>query len=145
MTENYLLDTCVLSEVVSKKPDTDVLSWLGAQIEETLFLSVITIGEIQKGITKLPASKRKANLERWLKKDLLLRFDTRILPFDTNLLIEWGKITATLAKQGRILPVIDSFLVATSHYHNLIIVTRNVDNFKGTNINILNIWEKAGQ
>jgi toxin FitB len=141
VTAQYLLDTCVLSEIVSKQPNPDVLDWIGAQVEETLFLSVVTIGEVQKGIAKLAASKRKNRLEIWLKQDLLHRFGTRVLPLDAETLITWGKLTATLAKRGRVLPVMDSLLAATALHHKLTLVTRNITDFAGTDIRLLNIWE----
>jgi tRNA(fMet)-specific endonuclease VapC len=142
VTARYLLDTCVLSDIMSKKPNPAVLDWIGAQVEETLFLSVITIGEIQNGIVKLSASKRKARLELWLKQDLLQRFGTRVLPLDAETLITWGTLTAMLAKRGRVLPVMDSLLAATALHHKLTLVTRNTADFAGTDIRLLNVWER---
>nr|WP_322719572.1 PIN domain-containing protein [Nostoc sp. ChiQUE02]MDZ8232609.1 PIN domain-containing protein [Nostoc sp. ChiQUE02] len=80
----YLLDTCVISELVAKQPNQQVLDWLDAQMPETLYLSVITIGEIAKGISKLTASKRKDSLLTWLNETLPNRFERRILSVDAS-------------------------------------------------------------
>lgn len=95
----YLMDTCVLSEFKKKQPEQKVIDWLDAQIEETLFLSVVTIGEIQKGISRLPASNRKTELEIWLE-ELIYRYDERVLPLDTEVMQRWGQLTGVLETQG---------------------------------------------
>ncbi len=136
----YLLDTCVLSEFKKKQPEQKVIDWLDAQVEETLFLSVVTIGEIQKGISRLPASKRKTELEIWLA-ELIYRYDERVLPLDTKVMRQWGQLTGALEKQGQALPLMDSLIAATSLTHNLILVTRNEPDFAATNVAILNPWK----
>lgn len=135
----YLLDTCVLSEFKKKQPEQKVIDWLNAQIEETLFLSVITIGEIQKGISRLPTSKRQAELEIWLE-ELVYRYDERLLPLDTQIMRQWGQLTGALETQGHALPLLDSLIAATSLTHNLVLVTRNEADFTETNVIILNPW-----
>ena len=137
---SHLLDTCVLSEFKKKQPEQKVIDWLDAQIEESLFLSVVTIGEIQKGISLLSASKRQAELEVWLE-DLIYRYDERILPLDTEVMRRWGQLTGALEKQGRVLPLLDSLIAATTLAHNLVLVTRNEGDFAGTTVNILNPWK----
>ena len=137
---SHLLDTCVLSEFKKKQPEQKVIDWLDAQLEEALFLSVITIGEIQKGIALLPASKRQAELTAWLE-DLIYRYEQRVLPLDTEVMRQWGRLTGTLEKQGRILPLLDSLIAATALAHNLVLVTRNETDFAGTNVGILNPWK----
>lgn len=133
-----LLDTCVIAEYQKPAPDAKVISWLSSQIEETLFLSVLTIGEIEKGIAKLSASKRKNNLGAFLE-NLVTRFDRRILYLDTPVLRHWGRLTGSLEKKGRVLPVVDSLLAATALEYDLTVITRNTNDFTGTGARILNI------
>ena len=133
---NYLLDTCVISEFTSKQPEPQVIEWMDAVNDETLFLSAITIGEIQRGIAKLPDSPRREKLEKWLHEDLFLRFNGRILPLTAQVMLTWGKLTA----QGRTLPAVDSMIAALALHHNLCLVTRNVKDFDGTGVTLFNPW-----
>jgi len=135
-----LLDTCVIAEYQKPAPDAKVMNWLAAQIEESLFLSVLTVGEIEKGIARLPASKRKHSLEMFLT-NLVTRFDRRIIYLDTEILRRWGRLTGSLEKKGRVLPIIDSLLAATALEYDLTIVTRNTADFAGTGALVLNIWD----
>jgi len=137
----YLLDTCVISELVSKHPNPKVVDFVDALDSDDVYLSVITIGEITKGVEKLPKSKRKQELYSWLKEDLLVRFDGRIIPLDTNVLMEWGILIARLESTGITLPAIDSLIAATALTHKLTLVSRNVDDFGGTGVEIVNPWE----
>ena len=91
----YLLDTCVISEMTKKRPSAKVLTWLDAQEELTLFLSVITLGELQKGVSKLPTSRKRGRLQQWVEQDLTRRFTGRILVVDLEVTMRWGAITAT--------------------------------------------------
>jgi tRNA(fMet)-specific endonuclease VapC len=137
----YLLDTCVISELVSKHPNPKVVDFVDSLDSDEVFLSVITIGEITKGVEKLPKSKRKLELHSWLKENLLVRFDGRIIPLDTEVLMEWGILIARLESTGITLPAIDSLIAATTLMHKLTLVTRNVDDFISTGIMIVNPWE----
>ncbi|MGI8670743.1 MAG: type II toxin-antitoxin system VapC family toxin [Aridibacter sp.] len=136
----YLLDTCVLAEFKKKQPEQKVLDWLNNQIEPTLFLSVITIGEIQKGISILPNSKRKTGLEKWLKT-LIYRYDRRIIALDIDEMKTWGELNGKLAKKGFVFPFLDSLIAATVLTHKMTLVTRNEADFKNTGVKILNIWK----
>ena len=137
----YLLDTCVISELVVKHPNPKVIVFIDSLDSDDVFLSVIMIGEIAKGVEKLPKSKRKLELHSWLKENLLVRFDGRIIPLDTEVLMEWGILIARLESTGITLPAIDSLIAATTLTHKLTLVTRNVDDFSGTGIEIVNPWE----
>ena len=137
---NYLLDTCVLSEYKKLRPDRKVMAWLDNTADDSLFLSVLTIGEIEKGIVRMPPSKRKTDLEGFV--DILLaRFDRRLFDLDAPIMRRWGKLVGTLQTKGRILPVIDSLIAATALEHNLTIVTRNQDDFEPTGAKVLNLWK----
>jgi toxin FitB len=137
---NFLLDTNVISEPKQKQPNEKVLEWLDAQDESKLFLSVITIGEIRKGISKLDSGKKKAALEKWLEK-LRMRFSRRILLLSERTFLVWGKMYGEFEKKGVLRPAFDSLLEATALEHDLIFVTRNVKNFQNTQVTILNPWE----
>lgn len=134
---NYLLDTCVISELTSKQPDVRVVEWIDSVNDERLFLSVITIGEIQRGVSKLPNSRRKHQLEDWLQSELLIRFRDRILPLTLEVMLTWGKLTA----RGRTLPAVDSLIAALAVHYDMYLVTRNVKDFSGTPADIFNPWE----
>lgn len=135
-----LLDTCVIAEYQKPVPNAKVMNWLISQIEESLFLSVLTIGEIEKGIAKLAASKRKNNLEVFIG-NLVTRFDRRIFDLDTATLRRWGRLTGSLEKKGRVLPIIDSLLAATALEYDLTIITRNTADFVVTGVRVLNVWD----
>ena len=137
---NYILDTCVISELVKPLPNENVLEWIEKQSEDNLYLSVITIGEIQKGISKLPESNKKTNLQTWLDNDLKIRFESRILPIDEKIAKEWGKIQGISEKTGNKIPVIDSMIAATGLFHKMTIVTRNIDDMQISGLEIFNPW-----
>lgn len=137
----YLLDTCVISELVAKHPNPQVVGFVDGLDSDDVYLSVITIGEIVKGVEKLPKSKRKHELHSWLKEDLLVRFDGRIIPLDTEVLMQWGALVGQLESTGVTLPAIDSLIAATTLTHKLTLVTRNVNDFSGAGIEIVNPWE----
>lgn len=139
----YLLDTCVLSEFFRRQPDERVVHWLSEADEETLYLSVLSIGEVQHGIERLDDSPRKKELRHWLENDLLLRFEGRILPLDIRTLLIWGELTGRLVRQGRKLPAFDGLLAANALANHLILVTRNTADFADTGVSLLNPWEGA--
>jgi hypothetical protein len=127
---SWLLDTCALSEYAKKVPAPAVITWLDEQDEASLFLSVITLGEIEKGILKLRASdlKRSQKLTAWLGK-VEQRFAGRILPLDAAALHVWAQLAAQAELVGQPLPVMDGLLMASAQCHGLTVVTRNVQDF----------------
>lgn len=136
----YLLDTCVVSELVARRPQPEVLAWL-AQIDEgRFFLSAITFGEIARGIHKLPQSGRKEQLADWLEEELLPRFKGRVLSLDTPVMLTWGRLVADLESKGRPLPAVDSLIAALALHHDLELVTRNEKDFEGVGVTIVNPW-----
>jgi predicted nucleic acid-binding protein len=136
----YLLDTCVISEVTKKRPSAKVLTWLDAQEELTLFLSVITLGELQKGVRKLPVSRKPGRLQQWVEQDLTRRFTGRILAVDLKVAMRWGAITATAEQQGRPVPVLDGLLTATALVAGLTLVTRNTPHMQATGVQFFDPW-----
>ena len=137
---SYLLDTCAISEMVAVSPDQNVLDWFEHQPESTLYLSVVTWGEIQKGIYQLAAGKRKLQLETWLLDDLFPTFQGRIIYIDEKLITTWAKMLAGFKSKGVVRPSFDSLIEATALQHNLILVTRNEKNFRDSAVSVFNPW-----
>jgi tRNA(fMet)-specific endonuclease VapC len=138
---NCLLDTNVVSELIARSPNPKVVSWIDAVDPMAVHLSVITIGEIRKGIEKLPASARKAELQTWLEHDLLLRFQGRIAPITTETMLRWGELVGRLEMRGRSLTAIDSLIAASALEHGFRLATRNVSDFADTGVALVNPWE----
>jgi tRNA(fMet)-specific endonuclease VapC len=139
---NCLLDTNVISELISKRPDKKVVEWLDRLDPNTIYLSVITIGEIRKGIEKLPPSKRRERVKEWLEGDLLLRFQGKILEITTEVMLIWGELTGHLEKEGRPITAIDSLVAAIALQGNYRLVTRNEHDFQQTGVAIFNPWKE---
>jgi len=137
----FLLDTCVISELVARRPAPGVVEWIDETGEERIYLSVITIGEIKKGIEKLPDSRRRRELSEWLEDQLLVRFRDRVLPIDTEVMLAWGELTASLEKQGKKMPAIDSLIAAIALHGKLNLVTRNEGDFKHVGVPVTNPWQ----
>ncbi|MEQ1531388.1 MAG: type II toxin-antitoxin system VapC family toxin [Methylococcales bacterium] len=135
----YLLDTCVISEFTKPQPNSQVLIWFEATQSEDLFLSVITIGEIKKGIYKLPVSSKKQALLFWLTT-LLGDYQHRLLPVDLDVIDNWSAIIAHAEKNGQPVASMDSLIAATAYTHHLTLVTRNERDFAACNITMINPW-----
>ena len=138
---NYLLDTCVLSEFTRRQPEPRVIEWLDSIDEEKLFMSVITIGEIQRGIERLPDSHRKTELLVWMNTGLFARFTGRIVAIDAGTMFLWGSLVARLEATGQPLGVMDSLILASALQNNLIVATRNVSDFLPGGVQVINPWE----
>jgi predicted nucleic acid-binding protein len=139
----FLLDTNCISELVRPQPDSRVLEWMEAADEAMLYLSVLTLGEIRKGLAGLPQGKRRTRLESWLEMDLQGRFAGRILPIDAAIADRWGLLAAESKRRGKPLPVIEGLLAATALHHNLTVVSRNASDFMNTPVPVLNPWRTA--
>lgn len=138
----YLLDTNVISELVAKRPNPKVVKWVDSLDPDSLYLSVITIGELRKGIEKLPDSKRKETLRDWLNDDLLTRFSGLILALDVDVMLTWGVLTARLERSGKSMSAIDSLIAALALHHMCILVTRNEGDFREAGITMVNPWKE---
>lgn len=139
--KGYLLDTNCVSEAVRVHPEPRVISWLETAEESLLFLSVLTVGEIRKGVASLAPSKRRTLLETWLEIELPSRFSSRILSIDAAIADRWGSLTAIAKSKGRALSIIDGLLAATAIHHNLTVVSRNDSDFVGLQVPIFNPWK----
>ena len=138
---NYLIDTCVISELVKTKPDLRVAQWVRLQDEESLFLSVITIGEIQKGVSKLPDSRnKKQQLQNWLINELQARFKDRIIEITIGIARLWGQVLGACEKKGATLSVIDSLIASQGIFHKMTVVTRNISDMEPSGAQLFNPW-----
>lgn len=138
---NFLLDTCVISELVRAAPNPAVTAWLVEAEEESLYLSVLTLGELEKGIARAKDAARRAKLSAWVRRDLAQRFQGRILPVDAGIAERWGVMTGEAENRGQPLPVIDSLLAATCLEHRLTIATRNVADLGRCSVTCFNPWD----
>ncbi|GAB4486953.1 MAG: type II toxin-antitoxin system VapC family toxin [Anaerolineales bacterium] len=136
----YLLDTCVISELIARQRNPAVIGFIDALDADDVYLSVVTLGEIRRGIEKLTDSPRKQILQAWLEDDLLIRFDRRILPLDVDVFFTWATLAARLETQGIRLPAMDALLAATALAHKLTLVTRNERDFEASGVTIINPW-----
>ena len=137
----YLLDTCVISELAKPEPNEKVVSWATQNDEENFYLSSLTFGELHKGISKLPPSKRKENLLQWVEHDLKDRFKTRIIDITLKVAKQWGEAQGISESQGRPMPAIDGLIAATGLTHDLTVVTRNITDMQLSGVSLLNPWE----
>jgi len=136
----FLLDTNCVSELVRPDPEPNVINWMGEIDEANLYLSVLTLGEIRKGLARLGQGSRRTRLETWLEVDLRARFAGRIVPIDAGVAERWGWLAAEAKRKGRGLPVIDGLLAATALHLNLTVVSRNARDFVETQVPVLNPW-----
>ncbi len=137
---NYVLDTCLVSELIKKKPEPRVVEWVRGQPEERLYLSVLTPGELQKGIAKLADQQRAKKLQAWLDDELLERFAGRILDVTPAVARIWGRIQGEAERTGRRMQVIDSLIAATALNLGASMVTRNVDDVEASGVEVVNPW-----
>lgn len=138
---NYLLDTNVISELVKPIPNQNVLRWVDGVDEEKLYLSVITIGEIRKGVAGIQDPIRQKKISQWLEVELPNYFEDRILNINIKIADRWGQIQSK--NKAYTLPAIDGLIAATAKTHDLTLVTRNTKDFIHTSIQLINPWEEA--
>lgn len=136
----YLLDTCVVAELIRPAPDKAVVRWLQSQDERNLYLSVLTIGEISKGIEKVADVQRKKKLHLWLTDDLGSRFHRKVLPVNEQVAMTWGQVQGRAECHGRTMPTIDGLIAATGLVFDMIVVTRNISDMEESGVALLNPW-----
>jgi len=136
----YLLNTNVISEFVKPMVDPAVLSWMRTTDELQMAISVISIGEIQKGISGMVQGKRRQELQTWLDDALVPRFGTRILPLKLSDLQRWGRLLGEAKQSGDLIPPVDTLLAATALNRNLSMVARNRWDFSRTGVEIIDPW-----
>lgn len=136
----YLLDTCVLSEMIKSAPDAHVIQWLQARKPHELFISSMTWGELQRGVARLPPSKRRSDLTLWLEQ-LEAGFEDRVLAFDRQASEVWAQMTVMAEAQGKSMAAFDSIIAATARAYDCKLVTRNVRDFAHADVDVLNPWQ----
>lgn len=136
---SYLLDTNVISELVKHKPNERVVKWIDDINSEKLYLSVISIGEIRKGVAGIQEPRRQEKISQWLESELPDYFEERILNIDLKVADMWGQLQSK--NKAYTLPAIDGLIAATAQVHNLTLVTRNTKDFNNVSIKIINPWE----
>ena len=137
---SFLLDTNAISEWVRPRPDPGVIAWFTEADEDRVFLSVVSLAELRRGVARLPASRRKTRLDEWLKHELPVRFEGRILAIDASVASAWGDVVAERERRGRPISTMDAFIAATARVRGLTLVTRNQPDFADTVAAIVNPW-----
>lgn len=135
---SYLIDTNILSELRRQRPDARVVAWMLSRPRQSLYLSVLSLGEIRKGIEGVTNATFRQTLTDWLEVELPNYFVGRLLGIDAQVANCWGRVQASA---GRTLPAIDGLLAATALQHDLTLVTRNTRDFAGLNLRLINPWE----
>jgi len=140
---SFLLDTNVVSEWVRPRPDHNVISWLAGVDEDRVYISVISLAEIRRGVELLPAGRRRERLASWLAEELPVRFEERILDIDAQVAATWGVVMARGQKSGMTLGSMEAFVAATAETHDLTLATRNIKDFQRLGISLLDPWQPA--
>ena len=138
----FLLDTTVVSEWVKSRPNRGVATWLAQVDEDRVFISVVTLAELRYGIERMPVGSRRKRLGEWLRDELPLRFEGRVLSIDPIVADGWGKVVARSEAAGRPISAMDALIAATAETHDMTLVTRNTSDFEASLRLIINPWAK---
>ncbi len=137
---SFLLDTTAVSEWMKPSPNPGVIRWLDEVDEDRVYLSVMTLAELRYGAERLAPGARKSRLETWLREELPLRFEGRLLNIETTIANAWGRIISRCSAAGKPIGVMDAFFAATAEVHALVFVTRNVSDFTSSGVSLINPW-----
>ena len=140
---SYLLDTNIMSEWVTPRPEPKVVNWLADIDEDRVFLSVVTLAALRHGVERLPSSRRRTRLDEWLRHDLPARFEGRVLTMDERIAAAWGVIVARREAKGRPIGVMDAWIAAAAETHELTLVTRNAADFRDAVSEVLDPWASS--
>lgn len=135
----YMLDTCVVSEFTKPNPSNSVLEFISVKKESDLLISTMTLAELHRGIIRQPNGKKKTSLLKWID-ELEMSFEGRILGFDYESAIEWAKLSTIAEQKGKKLAAFDSIIAAITSRNHLALVTRNIKDFKNTDLELINPW-----
>jgi toxin FitB len=137
---NFLLDTNAISEWVKPQPDPGIAAWLDEVDEDRTYLSVVTLGELRKGVERLAGGRRRDRLDQWLTSELPDRFGERMLPVDAAIADQWGRLLARVESAGTPVGGIDALIAATATVHGLQVVTQNAGHFRHTGVDVISPW-----
>ena len=137
----YLLDTCVISEIFKPQPNENVVAWMQESDEESMYVSVLTFGEISKGIEKTSNPTKRKTLQLWLENELKARFKHRILDIDMVVASQWGTVQGQAELAGKPMPTIDGLIAVSGLVHDCIVVTRNLSDMQQSGVALFNPWE----
>jgi predicted nucleic acid-binding protein len=137
----YLLDTCVISEIIKPRPSPNVMAWMQEGNENEFYISVLSFGELKKGIEKVVDVEKKRKLQLWVVHDLKQRFNNRIISINLEISVCWGAIQGNAEKKGKSMPVIDGLIAATGLVSHCIVVTRNITDMEASGAELLNPWD----
>lgn len=137
---SLLLDTNVVSEWTKSTPDRRFVRWIGSIDSREAYLSVVTLAEVQRGIERLPAGRRRGRLFVWLTQELMSVFTDRIIDIDRMIAAEWARLMVRCDSVGRPIGSLDGFLAATATVRGFTLVTRNASDFIATGVSVLNPW-----
>ncbi len=138
---NFLLDTNVVAEWVKPRPEPRVISWLADVDEDRVFLSVVSLAEIRRGVEAMPVGRGRERLARWLADELPARFEGRLLDVDQRVALSWGVVAARSQKAGITIGAMDAFFAATAQTYGLTLVTRDIGDFKAAGIQLYDPWK----
>jgi len=138
---SWLLDTNVICEPTRRAPSRRVVEWLQSVPASDFHRSIITMGEIRRGILRLPAGARRRKLENWMHEELRPAFAGRVIEVGEEEIAAWAELLASLEKRGRSMPAIDSLIAATALAHNLTIATRNTGDFAPGGVRVFDPWK----
>ena len=139
----YLIDTNVVSETLKPRPERRVVDWISRQMANDLFLASISLGELVRGVRRMRERARRERFQRWIDYDLATQFQGRILPFDRETAVIWGEIMGDGDRVGRPKPMADAQIAAIARRHGLTLVTRNMRDFVGMEVVLLDPWASA--
>lgn len=134
----YLLDTCIIAELISPVPDPALVRWIDAQPEETIFISVATLGEIKSAVDRIESAPKRVLLNEWLTNDLLIRFAGRISEINVGVTLKWGEVSAQIQSLGRTVTVVDTLNLAIALINDHTLVTSNLSIFENTGVRLIN-------
>lgn len=139
----FLVDTNVVSEWVKLRPDPGVVDWMTEVDEDRVFISVISLAELRRGIERMPDGNRRSRLDEWLREELPQRFERRVVLVDHMVAEAWGRIVARCEMAGRPISTMDGFIAASAEVHDMALVTRNVSDFEFSVKEVVNPWTKS--